>query len=103
MAGAEGDPRTRNPLIGRVRERLGTLIYPESQRVADEIRRYEKYRNQQIDALLYSSACTAKLEYALGLRDVDPHLDEVIDFNKDHPWPGPYLPNQDSSGAKTNS
>ncbi len=111
MTGAEADPRARRPLIRRIGERLGILISPEeqaaialeSQRIAEDVRRYEDHRDQEIDALIHSGDPLARVEAVLGIVDIDPYPNEHIIFDPKHPWPGPYLPNQNSSGTQSNS
>ena len=96
MAGVEGDPQIRRPLLRRFGERIGFLTSPEQRarreheaQVISEMSRNEwELRCLKVEALVHSTACSGKIEYLLGFRDVDLHPDEVVTFDPEFPWPG---------------
>ncbi len=96
--GSERDPQIRIPLLRRVGEKVGLLVSPvkqaeidrQNQLTAEEEARYNAYREKLIDSLLFSSACTGKMEYLLGRIDYDLHPDEEVDYDPNHPNPGTY-------------
>lgn len=112
MIRAEGEPTGRKPLIRRIGEKLGILIPVEerakvdleSQRVADDVRRYQEGRERQVDALFRSGDLAGKIGYILsGTADVDPYLGERDVYDTAHPSLGEHLLSQDSSETQTNS